>query len=325
MDNNCNMKWLEWAKELQFLAQVGWICTKDPNHKWKNTVKSVSLGYGCKRCSKRHQYSTEEWIQIANQIHNGKYNYHHVNYIDSHTKVLIECPKHGLFEQLPTEHINGAGCPYCSHQKFHSKESLASLYPEIASQWDYELNAQTGYTPQTIGIDTKKEFYWHCNNGCNHSYKATIAYRVHRNSGCAICHGKQISQDNSLAIVNPTLAAEWSNENDKTPYEVTAGSDYEAIWKCPNPNHPPYKQKVQVRSRGVGCIYCNKRGKKHPKDYEDELHKKFPLIKILRPFTKSSERIECLCEICGHIWNPYPYILLKSIGCPNCQNKQKPK
>lgn len=45
MDNNCNMKWLEWAKELQFLAQVGWICTKDPNHKWKNTVKSVSLGY----------------------------------------------------------------------------------------------------------------------------------------------------------------------------------------------------------------------------------------------------------------------------------------
>ena len=83
MDNNCNMKWLEWAKELQFLAQVGWICTKDPNHKWKNTVKSVSLGYGCKRCSKRHQYSTEEWIQIANQIHNGKYNYHHVNYITS--------------------------------------------------------------------------------------------------------------------------------------------------------------------------------------------------------------------------------------------------
>lgn len=62
----------------------------------ENTVKSVSLGYGCKRCSKRHQYSTEEWIQIANQIHNGKYNYHHVNYIDSHTKVLIECPKHGL-------------------------------------------------------------------------------------------------------------------------------------------------------------------------------------------------------------------------------------
>lgn len=305
--------------------QVSWICTKDPNHKWKNTVKSVSLGYGCKRCSKRHQYSTEEWIQIANQIHNGKYNYHHVNYIDSHTKVLIECPKHGLFEQLPTEHINGAGCPYCSHQKFHSKESLASLYPEIASQWDYELNAQTGYTPQTIGIDTKKEFYWHCNNGCNHSYKATIAYRVHRNSGCAICHGKQISQDNSLAIVNPTLAAEWSNENDKTPYEVTAGSDYEALWKCPNPNHPPYKQKVQVCSRGVGCIYCNRRGKKHPKDYEDELHKKFPLIKILRPFTKSSERIECLCEICGHIWNPYPYILLKSIGCPNCQNKQKSK
>ena len=29
MDNNCNMKWLEWAKELQFLAQVGLTYTKD--------------------------------------------------------------------------------------------------------------------------------------------------------------------------------------------------------------------------------------------------------------------------------------------------------
>ena len=30
MDNNkCNPKWLEWAKELQFLAQVGLAYTKD--------------------------------------------------------------------------------------------------------------------------------------------------------------------------------------------------------------------------------------------------------------------------------------------------------
>ena len=30
MDNNkCNLKWLKWAKELQFLAQVGLAYTKD--------------------------------------------------------------------------------------------------------------------------------------------------------------------------------------------------------------------------------------------------------------------------------------------------------
>lgn len=301
---------------------VSWICPVNSKHKWKNTVKSVSLGYGCKRCSKRHQYSTEEWIEEAIKIHGTKYQYHLVKYIDSDTSVNIICPKHGIFRQNPSEHLGGKGCAYCAHQKFHPSESLAVLYPEIAAQWDYELNADTGFTPQNIGIDTKREFYWHCNNGCNHSYRATIAYRVQRKSGCAICHGKQVSADTCLAALNPSLAAEWCPENDKTPLEVTPKSDYEALWKCPNPNHPPYRQKVEVRSRGVGCVYCaGKGGKKHPKDYEDELYAKFPKIKILKPFSKSNERIECKCEVCGYVWQPYPYSLLKSKGCPKCKKR----
>ena len=300
---------------------VCWICPIDHKHKWKNTVKSVSLGFGCKRCSKRHQYTTEEWIKEAKKVHGDKYQYNSTIYIDSHTKVNIYCPKHGLFSQMPSEHLHGYGCPYCSHKKFHPLESLAILFPEIAAQWDYELNECTGYTPNNIGIDSKQKFYWHCNNGCNHSFLATIGFRVHRNSGCAVCHGKQVSFETSLAYQNPQLAAEWCQENDKTPEEVTLKSDYVALWKCPNPNHPSYRQKVEVRSRGVGCIYCSPKGKKHPKDYEDELFARFPQIKILKPFTKSSERIECMCEECGYIWQQYPYTLLKGKGCPKCEKK----
>lgn len=297
---------------------VSWICPVNPNHRWKNTVKSISLGYGCKICSKRHQYTTEEWIEAAIRIHGNRYKYHLVNYVDSGTKIDIVCPKHGIFRQKPSEHLKGHGCPYCAHQQFHEQESLANLYPEIAAQWDYELNASTGFTPSNIGIDSTQKFYWHCDNGCNHSYLATISYRVNRNSGCAICHGKQISPDKSLAIRNPFLAAEWCDENDKTPWDVTPKSDYVALWKCQNPNHPPYRQKVEVRSRGVGCIYCSSKGKKHPKDYESDLHAKFPYIKILKPFSKSKKRIECQCEICGYVWQPYPYSLLRSKGCPKC-------
>lgn len=299
---------------------VSWICPVDQRHKWKNTIKSVSLGYGCKRCSKRHQYSTDEWIEKARQVHGDKYLYHLVKYTDSNKTVNIVCPKHGIFQQNPSEHLGGKGCPYCVHQKFHPSESLATLYPEIAAQWDYELNESTGYTPDNIGIDTKRKFYWHCNNGCNHSYLATIAFRVNRNSGCAICHGKQISIEISLGYLYPELAKEWCKENDKTPFEVTPGSEYVALWKCSNPNHEPYKCMVINRTKhNVGCIYCCRRGKKHLKDYEDELHAKFPKIKILKPFSKSSERIECICEECGYIWQPYPYSLLKSKGCPKCK------
>ena len=138
---------------------------------------------------------------------------------------------------------------------------------------------------------------------------------------CAVCHGKQISHDTCLASLNPKLASEWCAENDKTPEEVTPKSDYIALWKCPNPNHPPYKQKVEVRSRGTGCKYCTPKGHKHPKDYEDELRATHTHIKLLKPFVKTKERVTCKCEVCGHIWSPFPSNLLKSKGCPKCSNK----
>lgn len=299
---------------------VNWICPAASSHKWRSPVKSISLGYGCSRCAKRYQYTTEEWITEARKVHGGKYLYHLVKYINSNTKVDIVCPIHGVFSQAPSEHLAGKGCVYCAHQKFHPSESLAILRPDIAAEWDYELNRNSGFTPETIGLDTKRKFYWHCNNGYSHSYLATIAFRCSRNSGCAICHGKQVSPDTSLAVLNPALAAEWCAENDKTPSEVTLKSDYEALWKCPNPNHPPYRQKVEVRSRGVGCVYCNG-GKKHPKDFEEEVHQLFPYITIIQPFEKSSIKISCKCNKCGHIWHPYPYGLLKGKGCPKCKGK----
>lgn len=305
---------------------VSWICPVNPKHKWKNTVKSVSLGYGCKRCSKRHQYTTEEWIEEAKKVHGAKYKYYLVKYVDYNTKVDIVCPIHGPFSQIPYFHLQGQGCPYCSHQKFHPSESLAVLYPEIATQWDYELNKDTGYTPNNIGIDSRKKFYWHCTNGCNHSFLATIAYRVNRNSGCAVCHAKQVSRETSLGYLYPDLAKEWCEENDKTPFEVTPGSEYKALWKCSNPNHEPYRCMVICRTKQhVGCVYCSSRGKKHPKDYEDELHAKFPNITILKPFSKSKERIECKCEDCGYVWQPYPYSLLKNQGCPQCRKMKTKK
>lgn len=297
---------------------MNWICPTISSHKWRSPVKSISLGYGCSRCAKRHQYTTEEWIAEARKVHGDKYQYHLVKYINSDTKVDIVCPIHGVFSQAPSEHLAGKGCAYCAHQRFHPSESLSILRPDIAAEWDYELNKDSGFTPETIGLDTKRKFYWHCNYGCNHSYLATIAFRCRRNSGCAVCHGKQISPDTSLAMLNPALAAEWCSENDKTPSEVTLKSDYKALWKCPNPNHPPYRQKVEARSRGIGCIFCNG-GKKHPKDFEEEVHLLFPYITIIQPFKKSSIRIICKCNNCGHIWRPFPYGLLKSKGCPKCR------
>lgn len=61
--------------------------------------------------------TAEEFIIKARVIHGDKYLYDAVSYIKSSIKVKITCRKHGLFEQTPNSHLNGAGCPSCSGNK----------------------------------------------------------------------------------------------------------------------------------------------------------------------------------------------------------------
>ena len=58
--------------------------------------------------------TTQEFIEQSKKIHNDKYDYSRVKYINNHTKVCIICPEHGEFWQYPQDHKKGVGCPYCS-------------------------------------------------------------------------------------------------------------------------------------------------------------------------------------------------------------------
>jgi len=61
------------------------------------------------------------FIVKANKIHNNKYLYENVNYINNNTKVIITCPLHGDFTQLPTNHLAGQGCPECGKESARLK------------------------------------------------------------------------------------------------------------------------------------------------------------------------------------------------------------
>lgn len=50
--------------------------------------------------------TTEEFIEKSKAIHDNKYDYSLVEYINSQTKIKIICPKHGEFEQKPNNHLN---------------------------------------------------------------------------------------------------------------------------------------------------------------------------------------------------------------------------
>lgn len=75
-------------------------------------------GSGCPKCGiesmvKSKTYSKNDFVNKANQVHDNKYSYTKTVYKASQTKLLVTCPKHGDFEQLPYSHLNGHGCPKC--------------------------------------------------------------------------------------------------------------------------------------------------------------------------------------------------------------------
>lgn len=116
-----------------------WKCPKC-GYQWEAVIGSRNQGFGCPRCSNRENYTTEEWIRKAKEVHGNKFDYSKVKYENSKKFVTIICPKHGEFTQMPAEHLAGKGCKYCAHQTFHPLESLAIVAPEIAAEWDYEMN-----------------------------------------------------------------------------------------------------------------------------------------------------------------------------------------
>lgn len=73
------------------------------------------LFYGCGRCGRTKKYSTEEFIQKANGIHEEIYDYSKTIYLENHKSVCIICKTcRQEFWQTPMNHFKGCGCPNCN-------------------------------------------------------------------------------------------------------------------------------------------------------------------------------------------------------------------
>ena len=108
------------------------VCIVCPEHgEFWQAPKSHLKGCGCQKCGGNYVPTKEEWIASAHEVHNGKYDYSKVKYVDAFTKVCIICPKHGHgeFWQAPSSHLSGCGCSKCKGDK--TRERLASTKEEF--------------------------------------------------------------------------------------------------------------------------------------------------------------------------------------------------
>jgi len=130
-------------------------------------------GSGCPVCSNNKKLTTVDFIDRSVKLHNNKYDYSLVKYINNYTKVKIICPIHGIFEQLPSSHLTNKGCYDCSGKKRKNYEQFIKDSKEIHNdKYDYSLvKYKNNLTEVKIicpihGIFEQKPKYHIKNNGC---------------------------------------------------------------------------------------------------------------------------------------------------------------
>ncbi len=129
-----------------------------PTHgAFEMTPNSHIQGQGCRLCghdklSLQFRSSLKDFVSKANKIHDHKYDYSKVNYINNRTKVIITCPYHGDFDQLPNVHLNGCGCLKCSSSK--GEKFIAKILTENNIKYFREYRL-----PENIGSRHRYDFY----------------------------------------------------------------------------------------------------------------------------------------------------------------------
>ena len=104
-------------------------------------------------------------------------------------------------------------CPYCSNVTLlKGFNDLATTHPEIAAQWDFELNSPL--TPTEVFANDTSPVYWLCKDG--HSTKTHPQARAIQGKICGVCRNKRVQVGiNDLFTTHPELREMWDEEANK--------------------------------------------------------------------------------------------------------------
>lgn len=195
------------------------------------------LKYGCTLCNREKRF-----IQNAKLIHNDKYDYSLVKYIDEYTNIKIFCPKHGEFDQMPKYHIRGNGCKKCSDdiKRLDTDEFIMRAKKSHGNKYDYSLVKYVGaFDKVKIICPIHGEF----------EQKATE--HINNNRGCPKCGGTMKSNTNDFILKAKKI------HRSKYDYSLVNYIDVSIKVEIICKKHGTFYQSPTNHLSGKGCPICN--------------------------------------------------------------------
>lgn len=252
---------------------------------------------------------------------------------------------HGSWKAPVARRTAGSKCPYCTNRKvLTGYNDLASKFPSLLDEWDYEKNKNI--KPSKIVYGSHTSVWWKCSK-CGNEWKTAIVQRtkLKGSTGCPECgklkgtlaHSTPVVGENDLATVCPEILDEWDYEKNKdiNPTQFLKNSIHKVWWKCiycGNSYERPINSKVKSKP---GCPDCAKKRagnlRSAPIVGKNDLKTIYPDIVEEWDYEKndnlpesylatSNKKVWWKCKY-GHEWSASISNRVKGNKCPECRKE----
>lgn len=276
-------------------------------------------GCGCPQCGKensklKNRIIGDKFITKATKIHDDKYDYSNINYVNANTKIDIKCKKHNnMFKQTPHSHLSGnGGCSKCkseiiSKSRKYTTEKFITVANTIHNElYDY---SKVNY------IDSETQIVIICKI---HGEFNQIPEQHTAGHGCNKCAGN-VKYTTKSFIEKASLIHSNLYDYSKTQY-VDSKTKIIIICKI----HGDFEQNASSHLIGSGCSKCNGTESYTTIDYirkAVEIHgNKYDYSKL--NYINSKTKIKIICNDHGE-FEQQPGSHLQGYGCSKCGGSEK--
>jgi len=221
---------------------------------------------GCRACANQRNAKklsgAGRFIARALKIHGGKnYDYAEVVYVNQSTPVKISCPKHGVWESMPLNHLRGAGCFRCgidatAKSNFDGKAGFTQKALQVhGDTYDYS---------ETVYVDSSTECRIRCKK---HGLFEQRPYSHLSGFGCPACGATLAGLQHRLTQGEFERRIKALNPDYAFNDAVYAGTKAKVTLFCPK--HGEFKKAPDHLFRGRGCPICNANSSKGESEVAD--------------------------------------------------------
>ena len=193
--------------------------------------------------------STQDFIEKAKQIHGDLYDYSKVEYANSWTPIPIRCRFHGVFLQIPDNHIHRkSGCPRCGvrQRKQNQPKQINAFIVDAkgvhSNKYDYSKVVYRSAKDNVEIICPLHNSFFQCPN--NHL----------NGEGCPRCSGNEAKQLTIGEFIDKAKVI----HNGKYDYSLSCYTNRYTKLTILCPVHGKFRQSPYAHLKLQGCPRCRK-------------------------------------------------------------------